>query len=101
MCKSYQPKKKGLFMSEVFTFTVTNNTELAIAELWGSPDNEEWFIFDLADDGIPAGETVTIQWAEFTNESPCEWWIQAVYEDESETESAQFDFCENPDLEFN
>lgn len=85
---------------EVFSFTVTNNTDLAIEQLWASPDNEEWFEFGLPEEGVPSGEVVTIAWDERTNDSPCEWWIKAVFEDESESEPAIFDFCANPDLVF-
>ncbi len=89
-------------MSDQFTFNVTNNTELAIVELWASPDvdadQELWSQFDLGEEGIPSGETITIAWAEYTNDSPCEWYISAVFEDESESESEVFNFCEE-DLE--
>jgi hypothetical protein len=86
-------------MSDTFTFTVTNETDVNIVELWTSPDDEEWSQFDIGE-GIPSGETMTIAWAEYTNDSPCEWWIQAVYDDDSESEPAIFDFCNNPDLVF-
>jgi hypothetical protein len=85
-------------MSDQFTFTVTNQTEQAITELWVSLDDEEWVPFDLSNSGIPSGETATIAWAEYTNDSPCEWYISAVFEDESETDSALFNFCEEPSL---
>ncbi|MBD2494432.1 hypothetical protein [Nostoc sp. FACHB-280] len=87
-------------MSDQFTFTVTNETDLAITELWVSLDEDEWLPFTLSDDGIPSGETTTIYWAEYTNDSPCEWYISAVFEDESESESALFNFCKEPDLTF-
>jgi hypothetical protein len=87
-------------MSDQFTFTVTNETELAIAELWVSLDDEEWSPFTLSESGIPSGETVTIAWAEYTNDSPCEWYISCVYEDDSESDSAVFNFCEEPALVF-
>ncbi|MDZ8187767.1 MAG: hypothetical protein RMX96_23320 [Nostoc sp. ChiSLP02] len=87
-------------MSDQFTFTVTNNTDLAITELWASPDDDQWSQFTLSDEGIPIGEAVTIAWAEYTNDSPCEWYISAVFEDDSESESALFNFCEEPDLVF-
>ncbi|MEH1816000.1 MAG: hypothetical protein V7K26_19450 [Nostoc sp.] len=85
-------------MSDQFTFTVTNNTEQVITELWVSVDDEEWASFTLSDSGISSGETVTIAWAEYTNGSPCEWYISAVFEDESESESALFNFCKEPAL---
>ncbi len=88
-------------MSDQYTFKVTNNTDLAITELWVSLDDEDWAEFELGESGIPSGETVTIAWAEYTNDSPCEWYICATYEDESETESAVFNFCEEPALVFN
>ncbi|MBW4506833.1 MAG: hypothetical protein KME64_10020 [Scytonematopsis contorta HA4267-MV1] len=85
-------------MSDQFTFTVTNQTEQTITELWVSLDDEEWSPFDIGMEGIPSGDTATIAWAEYTNDSPCEWYISAVFEDESETESAVFNFCEEPAL---
>ncbi|AKG23706.1 hypothetical protein [Calothrix sp. 336/3] len=87
-------------MSDQFTFQVTNNTDLAITQLWASLDDEEWAEFDLGESGIPSGETMTIAWAEHTNDSPCEWYICATYEDESESDSAVFNFCEEPALVF-
>ena len=85
-----------------FTFTVTNNSELTITELWASPeeeaDDEEWFQFGLPEEGIAPGETITIAWDERTNDSPCEWWIQILFEDESESDPYLFNFCEEPDL---
>jgi hypothetical protein len=81
-------------MSDQFTFTVTNNTEQVITELWVSPDDDEWASFELGEEGILSGETATIAWAEYTNDSPCEWYISAVFEDESESEPALFNFCE-------
>src|SRR5438046_7512762 len=36
-----------LFMSDQFTFTVTNQTEQTITELWVSVDDEEWASFTL------------------------------------------------------
>jgi hypothetical protein len=85
-------------MSDQFTFTVTNESEQAITELWVSPDNEEWMSFELSGEGIPSGETTTIAWAEHTNDSACEWYISAVFEDESETDAFLFNFCEEPAL---
>lgn len=83
---------------DVFTFTVTNETELAITELWASIDEEEWLPFGLPDGGIPPGEAAVMTWAEHTNDSPCEWYVSVVFEDESETESEIFNFCEEPNL---
>ncbi|BAY13193.1 hypothetical protein [Calothrix sp. NIES-2098] len=85
-------------MSDQFTFTVTNNTDQAITELWASPDDEQWSQFTLGEEGIPPSETVTIAWAEYTNDSACEWYISAVFEDDSETDSAVFNFCDEPDI---
>jgi hypothetical protein len=87
---------------DTFSFTVTNNSELAIAELWTSPEEEpeddDWYPFVLPEDGIAPGQTVTIVWDERTNDSPCEWWIGIIFEDESESDPYLFDFCQNPDL---
>ncbi|AFY33677.1 hypothetical protein [Calothrix sp. PCC 7507] len=87
-------------MSDQYTFKVINETDLAITELWVSLDDEDWAEFELGESGIPSGETVTIAWAEYTNDSPCEWYICATFEDESESDSAIFNFCEEPALVF-
>ncbi|MGE5657446.1 MAG: hypothetical protein ACM37W_12630 [Actinomycetota bacterium] len=87
--------------NDTFSFTVTNNTELAISEIWASPDDDEWFQFEIPEEGIAPGETATIYWADWTDDYACEWYISTVFEDESESESVLFNFCENPDLVVN
>lgn len=83
---------------DLFTFTVTNNTDQAIAEIWASLDEEEWSSFDLPEEGIPSGESTAIAWAEHTNDLPCEWYVSFVFEDESESDTVLVDFCKNPDI---
>lgn len=83
---------------DLFSFTVTNNTDQTILEIWVSPDDEEWSQFDLPEEGIASGEGATVTWAEHTNDSPCEWYISFVFEDESESETVLVNFCEEPNI---
>ena len=81
-----------------YQFTVTNRSSTPIREVWVSEDGEEWQYFDLNGSSIPPNGSMTLVWDESTNDSDCTWWIQAVYSSGEESEAAQFDFCENPDL---
>lgn len=83
---------------DLFTFTVTNNTDQAILEIWVSPDDEEWSQFELSEEGIPSGGAATVAWAEHTSDSPCEWYISFVFEDESESDAVLVDFCAEPNI---
>ncbi len=81
-----------------YWFTVTNSSSTPVREVWVSEDGENWREFDLNGSSIPPSGSMTLIWDESTNYSGCTWWIQAVYSDGDESEAAQFNFCNNPDL---
>jgi hypothetical protein len=94
-------KEKEEASDEEYSFTVRNTTEDKITKLLASEDGEKYGSFDVGRAGIPAGKTVTLKWDKSTNDSNCEWFIKAVFEDGSETKAKKFDFCEEDlELEF-
>ena len=85
---------------EGYSFKLHNTTKDKIAKLMASEDGKEWGSFDIGK-GIPAGETITLKWDKKTDESGCKWYFKAVFGDGEESESKQFDFCEEDlELEF-
>lgn len=80
-----------------YSFKVHNKTDTLIKQILVSQDKKNWAKFDIGR-GIPAKSTVTLVWGKHTNDQACKQWLKAIYSDGSETESAQFDFCEE-DLE--
>jgi|SRR6516225_853889 hypothetical protein len=86
---------------EEYSFKVHNTTKDKITKLLASEDGEKYGSFDVGSKGIPAGETVTLKWDKSTNDSSCNWYIKAVFDDGSETPAKKFDFCEEDlELEF-
>ena len=84
-----------------YSFKVHNTTKDKITKLLASEDGKEYGSFDVGRAGIAPGETMTLKWDKSTNKSSCNWYIKAVFEDGSETESKKFDFCEEDlELEF-
>lgn len=81
-----------------YWFNVVNRSSTPVREIWVSEDGEDWQYFDLNGSSIPPNGSMQLVWDESTNNSDCVWWIQATYSDGSESEAAQFDFCNNPDL---
>jgi hypothetical protein len=85
---------------EEYSFKLHNTTKDKITKLLASEDGKEWGSFDIGK-GIPAGETVTLKWDKKTDESGCKWYFKAVFADGDESETKQFDFCEEDlELEF-
>ena len=83
-----------------YTFTIENTTDEKIVQLLVSEDGKEWAAFDIGK-GVKPKQTVTLEWNEESNEQSCEQKVKAVYEDGSESEEAEFDFCEEDlELEF-
>ncbi|MBF0225092.1 MAG: hypothetical protein HQK76_06525 [Desulfobacterales bacterium] len=74
------------------SFKVKNNSGKKISKLYISHDDKTW-TFDIGD-GIDNGETITLQWAEWTDELPCKLEIMCDFADESESDEVEFDFCE-------
>lgn len=83
-----------------YSFKVTNTTQTAIKQVLVSENGKKWGQFDIGS-GIKAGSTVTLVWAQSTNNEECTQYVKAVFSDGSESEPAKFDFCEkNLELEF-
>ena len=81
-----------------YAFIVHNTTKDRITKLLASEDGEKYGTFDVGRAGIKPGQTVTLNWDKSTNDSNCEWFIKAVFDDGSETPAKKFNFCEE-DLE--
>jgi hypothetical protein len=83
--------------ANAYDFTVTNSTEVKIVGVEASEDGKTWGAFDMGA-GLAAGASSKITWDSSTDESGCAWQVRASYADGSESEPAEFDFCEE-DLE--
>lgn len=82
------------------TFTVTNNSDQAIKRLLAREKGKKsWGEFNIGR-GIAPGKSMTIEWGDSTEGTDCNWTLKAVFADGSESGEAQFDFCEDPDIEF-
>ena len=82
------------------TFTVTNNTSVAINDLRISENGEDWVDFDLGGISIHPTSTLDFLWDERANSYECFWWIQATYSNGKESSPTQRNFCQHPDLIF-
>lgn len=83
-----------------YSFKVHNTTKLTIKKLLASEDGKTWGNFDIGR-GIAPGKTVTLVWDKSTDSEDCTQWFKAVFEDGSESEAKDFDFCEEDlELEF-
>ena len=67
-----------------YAFTVHNTTNDKITKLLASEDGEHYGSFDVGRVGIGPGQTVSLNWDKSTNNSNCEWFIKAVFDDGSE-----------------
>lgn len=76
-----------------FSFTVHNSTKFVIKQILVSEDGKSWGEFDIGS-GIAAGATESLVWDTSTNSEECSQSVKAVFSDGEESESAQFDFCE-------
>ena len=83
-----------------YSFKVTNKTKNTITKLLASEDGDKYGFFDIGK-GIKPGETISLVWDKSTNSSKCKQFFKAVYDDGSESEPTEFDFCEKDlELEF-
>jgi len=83
-----------------YSFKVHNTTQSKIKKILVSEDGKEYGFFDVGK-GIKAGETVKLVWDSSTNSESCKQYVKAVFDDDSESEPAKFDFCESDlELEF-
>lgn len=84
-----------------YSFKVHNTTKEKITKLLASEDGKDYGNFDLGEDGIPPGKTVTLNWDKKTGDTGCEWFFKAVFEGDEESAAKKFDFCEEDlELEF-
>lgn len=86
--------------ADEFSFKATNTTSSAITGILVSEDKSTWGAFNIGS-GIKPGSTADLVWDQSTNGESCAQWVKATYADGSESEPAQFDFCEDGlELEF-
>ena len=84
-----------------YSFKVKNTTKHTIKKLLASTDDKNYGNFDVGSKGIKPGETITLVWDKKTDNSDCEWFFKAVFDDGEESEAEAFDFCEEDlELEF-
>ena len=84
----------GAAMAEGYSFEVKNTTDNKIVKLLVSEDGSKWGSFDIGK-GIKPGQSVTLVWDESTDSESCEQEVKAVFDDESESEPSEFNFCES------
>jgi hypothetical protein len=77
-----------------YSFKVTNSTEQTIKKILVSEDGKKYGYFNIGS-GIKPGQTVTLVWDKSTNGESCDQHFKAVFADGSESEAAEFDFCES------
>jgi hypothetical protein len=80
--------------ADEFSFTATNTTKSVITGILVSENNSDWGHFDIGS-GIEPGATSNLVWDQSTNGESCEQWVKATFADDTESEPAKFDFCEN------
>ncbi|EKF58290.1 hypothetical protein QWE_16848 [Agrobacterium albertimagni AOL15] len=80
--------------ADEFSFKATNTTSSAITGILVSENKSTWGAFDIGS-GIKPGSTAELVWDQSTNSESCAQWVKATFADGSESEAAQFDFCEN------
>ena len=77
-----------------YNFKVHNVGRNVILALMVSENGKNYGKFDIGD-GIEPGETVTLVWDKSTDNSNCEWYIKAVFDDGEQSPAKKFDFCED------
>lgn len=80
-----------------YKFKVTNKTTSSIINILASEDGKNWGAFDIGKPLAP-GKSVTLVWDKSTDNSKCEWYFTAQFDDEDISDPVKFDFCEE-DLE--
>ena len=80
--------------SDEYSFKVTNNTDNTIKKLLVAEAGKKYGYFDIGK-GIEPGKTVILVWDKSTNNQACVQYFKAVYADDTESEPAKFDFCED------
>ena len=91
---AHKPQNTG------YTFTVRNKSRMVILALLTSEKGTRWGTFDIGE-GLDPANSVKLEWDESTDNTGCEWWIKAVYDNGNLSAPAKFDFCkENLVIEF-
>jgi hypothetical protein len=87
---------------QTYNFTVTNDTEDIITELYVDDADEEEWGENILEEPIAPGETQSFEWADEDVEEgdPCMYHVKASFEDDSVAEEVEdgIDFCENPEV---
>jgi hypothetical protein len=84
-----------------YHFKVSNTTKETITKLLVSENGKKYIPFDVGRKGIPPDKNMELVWDEKTETSACDWFIKAVFADDSETPAKKFDFCQkNLEIEF-
>jgi hypothetical protein len=79
--------------AETIEFTIKNDTEDTITELYVSPsDDDDWGEDLLGDEELEPGDSIDIAIDDESEE--CEYDIQAVFEDDSVEEDEEVDLCD-------
>ena len=86
-----------LHAADEYHFKVANKTKARITKLQVSEDKKSWGYFDIGK-GIGPGKTETLVWDESTNNSGCDWWIRAVFDDGVTSDASKQNFCEDMDV---
>src|SRR5438132_7564830 len=71
---------------------VRNNSNKKIIKILASTDGENYAGFNI-ENGIKPGQMVEISWNKSNGQ--CEWYLKAVYADNSKSAPAHFDLCQN------
>jgi hypothetical protein len=80
--------------SAEYAFKIENNTDSRVVAVVVSEDGENWGAFEIGS-GIEAGTTADMVWDASTDESGCMWYFMAAFEDGSDSDVVEFDFCED------
>lgn len=76
-----------------YRFKIHNKSTSRLVKLLASPDGNKYGVFDIGS-GVKPGGTMELVWDKSTDNGNCEWYLKAVFADESESAPAEFDFCE-------
>jgi hypothetical protein len=87
---------------QTYNFTLTNDTEETITELYVDDADEEEWGENIIGEAIAPGETATFEWMDEDVEEgdPCLYHVMAGFEDDSVADEVEegIDFCENPEV---
>lgn len=84
--------------ARVLGFTLTNNSPSTIVEVWVSEDGYSYT--QIRQSPIEPGDLVQVNWQPppQLNSASCQWYVQLVDADKTQTHPLAFDMCRNPDL---